>query len=186
MHELQNDSVCLPSDVDDDDESCRSCHRSLGHTHTHPNTPSNTQLSCISHGRPVPAPPRCAHLLNSSFQVSFSDMLFVCCCPWLPSPKPSPCPFSRVCVCARVLSPSSSPLFFYGFTSLLCIHEMFLRPSVFLHSLGHLFARQSPGSLLIIFVKSCWKYRDSKNNWLALRSWLQDTGYMPEPKGEKL
>jgi len=122
-------------------------------THTHTNTPSNTQLSCISHGRPVPAPPRCAHLLNSSFQVSFSDMLFVCCCPWLPSPKPSPCPFSRVCVCARVLSPSSSPLFFYGFTSLLCIHEMFLRPSVFLHSLGHLFARQSPGKLINNFCQ---------------------------------
>jgi len=113
MHELQNDSVCLPSDVDDDDESCRSCHRSLGHTHTHTNTPSNTQLSCISHGRPVPAPPRCAHLLNSSFQVSFSDMLFVCCCPWLPSPKPSPCPFSSVCVCQSPFSFIFSPFFLW-------------------------------------------------------------------------
>jgi len=68
-------------------------HRSLGHTHTlATHTPSNTQHSGISHGRPVP--PLCAHLLNSSFQVSFSDMLFVCCCRWLPSLSEARGPFS--------------------------------------------------------------------------------------------
>lgn len=85
MHELQNDSVCLPAAAtatttprtSDRFAPCITLILS-GHlcpgSRTHPLTNASTPESHMA------AAPLCAHLLNSSFQVSFSDMLFVCCC----------------------------------------------------------------------------------------------------------
>lgn len=59
------------------------------HSNTHTNTHTRTH-TCIS---------LCAHLLNSSFQVSFSDMLFVVCS------RCCRCSFPQLCSCLLPHSP---------------------------------------------------------------------------------
>lgn len=108
----------------------------------------------------------CAHLLNSSFQVSFSDMLLVvclcsrCCSCWLVGS----CASSSCCVYAISFSQphNSGHSITLQLTSLLCIHEGHKTPPNGMcpdtepaaQLLSHLFSQPGGTSLLIILSTS--------------------------------